>query len=205
LSLNDLVKKSLAILAEKIERSPQEIRAEVLEFFKGRVQNLLITRGVSADVVEAATTVGFDNLVDLVDRAQALHDLKKEPDFEPLAIAFKRVVNISKSHPPARVNPGWFENQAEDKLFEAYQEIGKKAKLRIAQKDYRLALKELTSLREPVDEFFDRVLVMAEDEKLKANRLSLLANIAQLFFKIGDFSKITTAFPPPALSFPPSD
>jgi glycyl-tRNA synthetase beta chain len=205
LSLNELVKKSLAILAEKIERSPQEIRAEVLEFFKGRVQNLLITRGVSADVVEAATTVGFDNLVDLVDRAQALHDLKKEPDFEPLAIAFKRVVNISKSHPPARVNPGWFENQAEDKLFEAYQEIGKKAKLRIAQKDYRLALKELTSLREPVDEFFDRVLVMAEDEKLKANRLSLLANIAQLFFKIGDFSKITTAFPPPALSFPPSD
>jgi glycyl-tRNA synthetase beta chain len=54
-------------------------------------------------------------------------------------------------------------------------------------------LKELTSLRKPVDEFFDGVMVMAEDEKVKENRLSLLANIASLFFKIGDFSKIATA------------
>jgi len=193
LTLADLVEKSLQLLTEKIERPHQDIKTEVLEFFKGRVQNLLITRGLSPDVVEAALAVGFGDLVDLEARAQALHELKKEPDFEPLAIAFKRVVNISKSYPPGKVSPKRFENPAEERLFEAYERIGKTAEENIAQKAYLSALKELSLLRGAVDEFFDGVMVMAEDEKVKANRLSLLANIAQLFFKIGDFSKITTA------------
>ncbi len=193
LSLVDLVEKSLQLLAEKIERPPQDIKTEVLEFFKGRVQNLLVTRGLSPDVVEAALAVSLKDLVDLQERAQALHELKKEPDFEPLAIAFKRVVNISKSHPPGKINPKRFENPVEEKLFDAYERIGKTAEEKIAQKAYLSALKELSLLRGSVDEFFDGVMVMAEDEKVRANRLSLLANIAQLFFKIGDFSKITTA------------
>ena len=193
LSLVDLVEKSLQLLEEKIERPPQDIKAEVLEFFKGRVQNLLVTRGLSPDVVEAALAVGLEDLVDLQERAQALHELKKEPDFEPLAVAFKRVVNISKSHPPGKINPKRFENPVEEKLFDAYERIGKTAEEKIAQKAYLSALKELSLLRGSVDEFFDGVMVMAEDEKVRANRLSLLANIAQLFFRIGDFSKITTA------------
>jgi glycyl-tRNA synthetase beta chain len=154
---------------------------------------LLVGRGISADVVEAASAAGFDDLVDLEKRAQALQDLKKEPDFEPLAIAFKRVVNISKSHPPGPVSPKWFENPAEDRLLEAYRMIGQQAQESIERKDYPFALKKLSLLRKPVDEFFDAVMVMVEDEKAKTNRLSLLANISQLFFKIGDFSKITTA------------
>jgi len=193
LSLGELIEKSIRLLAEKIERPPQDIKADVLEFFKGRVQNLLVTRGLSPDVVEAALTVSFEDLVDLEERAQALHELKKEPDFEPLAVAFKRVVNISKSHPPGKVDPDWFENPVEERLLNAYETIGKRAKKKIAEKAYTSALKELSLLRGPVDGFFDGVMVMAEDEKIKANRLSLLASIAQLFFKIGDFSKITTA------------
>jgi glycyl-tRNA synthetase beta chain len=193
LSLGELIEKSLLLLAEKIERPPQDIKADVLEFFKGRVQNLLVTRGLSADVVEAVLTVSFEDLVDLEERAQALHEMKKEPDFEPLAIAFKRVVNISKSYPAGKVDPDWFENPVEERLLDAYETMGKKAKEKIAQKAYTSALKDLSLLRGPVDEFFDGVMVMAEDEKIKANRLSLLASIAQLFFKIGDFSKITTA------------
>jgi glycyl-tRNA synthetase beta chain len=193
LSLNELIEKSLSLLKEKIERPPRETQADILDFFKGRLQNLLISRGISADAVEAASTAGFDDLVDLEKRAQALHDLKKEPDFEPLAVAFKRVVNISKSHPPGPVSPEWFETPAEDRLLDAYRLFGQKAEESIIRKDYPSALKELTFLRKPVDEFFEGVMVMVEDEKAKTNRLSLLANISQLFFKIGDFSKITTA------------
>jgi len=102
------------------------------------------------------------------------------------------VVNISKSHSPGPVYPERFESAVEEKLFQAYQTIAQKAEEMISRKDYPSALKELTQLRQSVDEFFDGVLVMAEDEKRKENRLSLLAHIAQLFFKIGDFSKITT-------------
>lgn len=193
LSLNNLLQRSLDLLSEKIERPPQEIKKDVLEFFKGRLQTLLNSKGLSPDVVEAAQAVGFDDIVDLQERAQALHNLRREPDFASLAIAFKRVVNISKDHIPGKIDPKWFENDAEGKLFEAYQTVGKKALEKIAQKDYPLALRDLSKLRQPVDEFFNGVLVMAEDEKTRTNRLSLLSDISQLFFKIGDFSKITTA------------
>jgi glycyl-tRNA synthetase beta chain len=193
LSLGDLVENSLNFLAGKIERPIQEIKADVLDFFRGRMQNLLATRGFSPDAVEAALAAGFDDLVDLEERTQALHELKKEPDFEPLAIACKRVVNIAKSHPPGTINPELFENPVEGRLFEAYQKILQAAEGKITEKAYRSALKELSLLRGPVDEFFDGVMVMAEDDKVKANRLSLLANIAQLFSRIGDFSKISTA------------
>jgi glycyl-tRNA synthetase beta chain len=81
----------------------------------------------------------------------------------------------------------------EKNLFGAYQEIARRAEEQITRKDFPAALKELSLLRKPVDEFFEGVMVMAEDEKVKKNRLSLLAHIARLFFKIGDFSKITTA------------
>jgi glycyl-tRNA synthetase beta chain len=193
LPLGELIERSLSLLASKLERPPVQIKKDVLEFFRGRMQNLLISRGVSPDAVEAASSVSFDDLVDLEQRAQALHDLKKEPDFDPLAVAFKRIVNISRAHSPGPVFPERFEKPVEENLFEAYQSIGRKAEEQIARGDYSSALKELTSLRKPVDEFFDGVMVMAEDEKIKENRLSLLANIASLFFKIGDFSKITTA------------
>ncbi len=193
LSLSTLVDRSIALLEGKIERPPQEIKADVLEFFKGRMQNLLHSQGLSLDALDAAFSVGFDDLVDLRARAKAFHDLKQVPDFEPLAIAFKRVVNISKDHTPGEVDPERFEQPCEQALFEAYGRIGKDAEEKISRKDYPAALKELSMLRQPVDEFFNGVLVMAKEEKMRNNRLSLLKKIAQLFFKIGDFSRITTA------------
>ena len=193
LSLSDLCDWSIPLLSEKIERPAKEIKGEVLEFFKGRVQNLLLSRGLSADAVEAALAVGFDDLVDLQERAQALHDLKREPDFEPLAVAFKRVVNIARAQAPGAVNPQRFESPVEHELFGAYLGVSQKALEKINRKMYTPALKELTALRNPVDRLFEGVMIMAEDEDIRTNRLSLLSNIAQLFFKIGDFSKITTA------------
>jgi glycyl-tRNA synthetase beta chain len=193
LSLESLMDVGLDLLGGKLERSPREVKADVLEFFRGRLQNLLVGRELSSDAVEAAVAVGFDDLVDLQERAQALHDLKKAEDFEPLAIAFKRVVNITRSHAPAEVAPGQFEHPAENNLWEAYQAIRKTALEKISRKEYAPALKDLSLLRKPLDEFFDGVFVMAEDEKIRNNRLSLLGHIAKLFFQIGDFSKLSTA------------
>jgi glycyl-tRNA synthetase beta chain len=193
LSLNDLCDWSLGLLAQKVERPPDEIKRDVLDFFKGRMQNLLLSRALSADSVEAALSSGCDDLVDLLERSQAVHDLKKETEFEPLAVAFKRVVNISRSHAPGPINPQLFESPVEHELYESYLSVSQKALEMITRKNYPLALKELTSLRNPVDKFFEGVMVMAPDEKIRSNRLSLLGNIAGLFFRIGDFSKITTA------------
>jgi glycyl-tRNA synthetase beta chain len=103
------------------------------------------------------------------------------------------VVNISRSHAPGPINPQLFESPVEHELYESYLSVSQKALEMITRKNYPLALKELTSLRNPVDKFFEGVMVMAPDEKIRSNRLSLLGNIAGLFFRIGDFSKITTA------------
>ncbi len=192
LSLDELFDRSLKLLAKKIERPAGEIKRDVLEFFKGRVQNLLTGRGLSPDVVEAALTDGCGDVVDLQERARALHEFKNEPDFDSLALTFKRVVNISRSASPGEVNPKFFEAPVENSLYEAYLKVGKQAEEKINRKDYLNALKELSALRKPVDEFFEGVMVMAEDEKIRRNRLSLLTQIARIFFKIGDFSKITT-------------
>jgi glycyl-tRNA synthetase beta chain len=191
-SISQLIERSLDLLSEKIERPPREIRTDVLEFFRGRLQNLLNSKGLSPDAIEAALVVSLDDIVDLEERAKALHDLRSEPDFESLAIAFKRVVNITKSHTSQKIDPRRFESDVEGKLFEAFREVTKKASEKIAQKDYPAALKDLSLLRQPVDKFFDGVMVMAEDEKIKNNRLSLLSSISQLFLRIGDFSKIIT-------------
>jgi len=192
LSLSALIDQCLILLAEKIEQPPHTVKAEVLEFFKGRVQNILLMKELAPDVVEAALAAGFDDLVDLQARTQALHEFKKVPDFESLAIAFKRVVNISSGYGPGKVDREKFEHPREQALFEAYQIRKVKAEEKISQKDYPSALRELAMLRQPVDEFFDSVLVMADNEAIKANRLALLANISQLFFRIGDFSRIST-------------
>lgn len=193
LSLEALIQKSLELLKEKLQRPAKAVQGDLLEFFRGRIQNLLVSRGLSVDAVEAALTAGFMDLVDLEERAKALNDLKQEKDFEPLAIAFKRVVNISRDHLPGRVEPRLFEKEVEKNLWDAYEIIGRTAMEKISRKDYRQALRDLSALRKPVDEFFEGVFVMAEDEKIKKNRLSLLGSIARLFFKIGDFTKITTA------------
>lgn len=191
LSLSEIIEQSLALLAEKIERPAETVKAEVMEFFKGRVQNILLMKELSPDAIEAALAAGFDDLVDLQRRVQALHEFRNMPDFQSLAITFKRVVNISSGHPPGQIDPGKFETPQEHALFAAYQLRKARAEERILQKEYHAALKEFASLRQPVDEFFDGVLVMAEDEVIRENRLSLLANISHLFFKIGDFSRIS--------------
>ena len=192
-SLNAAIGCSLDLLAKKIERPVQDIKADVLEFFKGRVQNLFSSRGLSTDAVEAALAASFDDIMDLQERAKALHDLENEADFEPLVIAFKRVVNISRSSSIVEVDCRRFEHPSETILFEAYSQIRQRVLEKTAHKNYFQALKDLSSLRRPVDDFFDNVLVMSDDEKVKVNRLSLLGQIAQLFLKIGDFSKFTAA------------
>ncbi len=192
LSMGELIQRSLDLLTKKIERPAAEIQGDVLEFFRGRLQNLLVTRGLSADAVEAALAVAFDDLVDFEERAKALHDLKQDRDFEALAVAFKRVVNISRGQVPGEVDPQLFEKDVEHHLLKAFQTIGGTALGKISRQDYAQALKDLSALRQPVDEFFDGVFVMAEDERVRKNRLSLLGRIAQLFYKIGDFSKIST-------------
>ncbi|MBT0663374.1 glycine--tRNA ligase subunit beta [Geobacter pelophilus] len=188
-SLNGFVKASLDLLEPKLTRKREEVHADVLEFFKGRFVNLMADRYPS-DVVDAVVAVGCDDLVDAAARIAALAAFKGRDDFEPLAVAFKRVCNIVKDGVDAGVDAALFQDPVEGALNDAFAGVKAKVAAAVAKQEYVAALADIATLRPPVDAFFDKVMVMAEDERVRTNRLALLTGIARLFGGIADFSRI---------------
>lgn len=187
--LNGFIKSSLDLLEPKLTRGRAEVHGDVLEFFRGRFVNLLGEQ-YPADVVDAAVSADFDDLVEVKDRIAALAEFKTRPDFEPLAVAFKRVGNIIKEGTDAPVDPALFQDAAEGALHEAFQSVKSSVDAKIVAGAWLEALTGIATLRGPVDAFFDQVMVMAEDEKIRANRLALLTAIARMFGRIADFARI---------------
>ena len=190
LSLPALVGASLGLLAAKLTRPAEQVAADVLEFFRGRFVNLL-GNDYAADVVDAAVSAGFDDLVDARARIAALAEFTSHPDFEPLAVAFKRVGNIIKEGTDLPVDAALFQDAAEGGLFEAFTAVQASVAAKTAAGAYLDALTEIATLRGPVDTFFDKVMVMAEEEKVRTNRLALLTAIARMFGRIADFGRIS--------------
>jgi glycyl-tRNA synthetase beta chain len=126
------------------------------------------------------------------EKIRAMENFKSDAGFQPLAVAFKRVVHILRGFHDGAVDPRLFSGEEEKNLHEAFLKIRDAALNLISRGDYSGALTELARLRQPVDDFFEAVLVMAEDEKIRFNRLSLLAEISTLFHDVADFSKIVT-------------
>ncbi|RII26527.1 MAG: glycine--tRNA ligase subunit beta [Geobacter sp.] len=189
LSLPALIGQALELLSAKLTRPPEQVAIDVLEFFRGRFVNLL-ANDFAGDTVDAAVAAGFKDLVDVRARIAALAQFKDHPDFEPLAGAFKRVGNIIKGGTDAPVDPALFQDEAEKALYEAFQAVNSDVTAKTAAGDYLEALTGIATLRTPVDTFFDKVMVMADDERVRTNRLALLTAIARMFGRIADFSRI---------------
>jgi glycyl-tRNA synthetase beta chain len=192
LALDDLIDESLAISGPLLRRPPEETKDAVLDFFRGRFENQLIAQGHPYDVVDAVLANGTPDLVRAWDKIRAMEAFKSHPDFQPLAIAFKRVVNIIRGFNDGAVDPVLFADPEERNLHEAFLLIRQSVLAYITSGDYSSALVEMARLRKPVDAFFDSVLVMAEEEKIRFNRLSLLSEISTLFHDVADFSRIVT-------------
>ena len=189
LSLAELIGKALELLSAKLTRPKEQVAADVVEYFRARFVNLL-GNDYPGDAVDAAVSAGFDDLVDVKARIAALAEFETHADFEPLAVAFKRVGNIIKGGTDAPVDPALFEDAAEGALYEAFSKVKTSVEARVAAGSWLDALTEIATLRGPVDSFFDKVMVMAEDQRVRNNRLALLTAIARMFGRIADFSKI---------------
>jgi glycyl-tRNA synthetase beta chain len=192
ISLRELIEESEKQLREKMERAVEGVRNGVLDFFRVRYQNFLLDRKVPFDVTEAVLTVSFDDLPDVQDRIDALQKAREWKDFESIVIAFKRAMNILKgSSPKGRITPSLFVESAEQNLYQSFLEAKEKIDSLLKKRDYPAALLEMTRMKKPIDDFFDGVMVMVEDEKIRNNRLALLDEIGRLFLQIADFSKLT--------------
>lgn len=192
LRLDELIDRGLAGLGERLKRPPEAVKADILAFFHARFENQLISQGRPYDVVNAVLAVETTDVVKSIEKIEAMEDFKTDADFEPLAVAFKRVGNIIKDFRGGSIAPPLFESEAEIDLYNAYLEIKERAADFIRCDDFLSALREMARLRLPVDTFFDSVLVMAENEKIRFNRLSLLEAISRLFREVADFSRIVT-------------
>jgi glycyl-tRNA synthetase beta chain len=195
LSLGRLVDRALELLAEKLTEPPPTTRERVLDFLRTRLATVMGARGLRADVVEAVLAQGFDDPAAAVRRAEALTRMMARPDWEPLAVGFKRAINILPARPIAPPEPARFVDDAERRLHEATRAIRPQVLAALARGDYEEALAVLATLRPDIDRFFDAVMVMDSDLTLRENRLGLLRALAELVLPIADLRKIQAAAP----------
>lgn len=189
-SIPRLVSDSVALLEEKRQRPAEDIVAEVIEFIRLRLVNMLSSQSYPTDVVDAVLSADFNEPLDAVERVKALSALKGREDFEPLSVAFKRVGNIIKGGLNQDVDPSLLQADAEIALNEALQNVRDRVSALVEAREYSQALETIAGLREPVDRFFDDVMVMVDDQAVKNNRLALLTSISDLFSGIADFNRI---------------
>ena len=190
LSLPELIDQALALYGDKLTVPRAEAARNVLEFIKGRFVNDLTSQGIPAEAVEAVTSVSFADPADCRRRIDALLAISGQEAFTQLSAAFKRVINIIKENRETTVQESLFQEAAEEELYAAYQSVRRQALPLLEKGGYEEAMAVILLMKEPVDSFFDKVMVMAEDQKVRQNRLNLLTAIAALFLGIGDFSKM---------------
>ena len=190
--------RALSDSAQKIAVSA-DVEKQVMEFILDRARFVLKERaGLAYDEISAALGAGSDDLVDVVRRSEAIRAIRKTRNFEPLAVSFKRIRKIlDKAGPESvwklpSVMPGLFAEEAERQLHSRAADVGKKAKQHKKEGRYREALQDIAELRPDVDRFFEDVMVMAEDEQVRKNRLTLLAELLAEFSTIADFAEIVT-------------
>jgi glycyl-tRNA synthetase beta chain len=192
LDLPQVVMAALDLLRQKISRTPEETGLEVLDFFQTRLQHLLLSEGFDHETVAAVLAAGSPDLVAAAHKVKALEEVRQSPEFPALAVAFKRVINISRDAEAGEVSELLFEHPEEKLLLDATGLMELEVAAALERRDYSVVCRALANLRGPVDAYFDKVLVMAEDERLRRNRLSLLSRISQTFLQMADFSRITT-------------
>lgn len=190
ISIPDLVSRSVQLLEPKRQRPAAEIVVDVVEFIRLRLLNMLSGKDYPTDVVDAVLSASFNEPGDALERIKALSALKKKDDFEPLAVAFKRVGNIIKEGLDRPVDQSLLTDGSEKILFQRLHEVQDEVEKFITGRNYVQALDAIAGLRQPVDAFFDSVMVMVDDAALKNNRLALLTSIAGLFEGIADFRRI---------------
>jgi glycyl-tRNA synthetase beta chain len=206
-SLSDLIDRALSGFAgETIPGSvpAAQAKAGLLEFYRGRLQFIGEEAGLRQDSVRAALAASADDPCDARLRMEALDAIRGDPGFETLVLAHKRIKNILKDRSTSHYDAARLKEPAERDLDRALGAAVPAIESAQARSDHLQALREIARLGPLLDRFFNEVLVMAEDTRLRDNRLGLLQSIAGLFLRVGDFSEIVVEGDP-ARTPPPGE
>lgn len=193
--LKELINKTLETYKnQKLNFDTEVVSTAILSFLMERFKSYLDSNGIRYDIINAVLEIPNDDLVDLFKRAKTLDELKEKEEFTKLAMLAKRVRNILKSSElkgeSLKVKNELLQEKEEKELYDELNKKEKDFNNYIEQKDYGNALVLLLNLSSVINNFFDKVLVMAPEPELKNNRLALLGYLSSLFQKIADFSQI---------------
>lgn len=193
ISLSQLVAKAMELLKIADAGQQAKLQNDVADFMKLRLKNVLADAGIRYDVVDAVF-VTVDDIYGVFLRANSVNEAVKQ-DMEKTIQAFVRTGNIARKAEDvqAAVEAGLLAEQVEKDLCKAYEAAASKVEKEIAAQDYAGAIATLSQLAAPIDAFFDGVMVMDKDEKIKNNRLGLLKLVDNLVCQVADFSKIVLA------------
>jgi glycyl-tRNA synthetase beta chain len=170
---------------------PGRVKGNLLEFFGLRLEYLLTSEGHKKEVIAAVLAAGWSDLNEVRLRTRALSQFQGNIEFSSLTIGCKRALNILKGIDKATietVRESWFQEEAEIQLYGKIKENKENLNQFLEKRDYSSYLQNIAKLRESIDRFFEQVLVMAPDEKIKNNRLALLLELTSLFNRFAVFS-----------------
>jgi glycyl-tRNA synthetase beta chain len=185
--------------AERRFTAGNDYAQKIRDFFRERLEFYLRDAlGYKYDVVNAVLAADADDVVDAVARAEAVSKVRASADFESISIAFKRIKNILRQANETgkvigqAIDPDALREDSEKRLAAMIPQTAHAVEALRQKREYEPALIEISKLRPAVDTFFDKVMVMVDDEHVRANRLALLATLLKEFSTIADFSEIVT-------------
>jgi len=192
LGLNELCNAALEAFEAKgiLKGDKESIKKSIIEFFRQRFKNVMIDRAFEYDVIDAVINAGFDDMLDALMKIEQLSRWKDREEFKSILASFNRVSNLAVKAKSTDINAELFTEKPEIDLLNAYERIKEEYAESVRNRNYDNALKLLMTLKKPVDDFFDGIMVMVEDEDIKNNRLGLLANIAAMMNQVADLGAI---------------
>ncbi|NLJ99714.1 MAG: glycine--tRNA ligase subunit beta [Clostridia bacterium] len=192
LSFEDMWKHSYMEFSDNVELELtwEDVNKPLSEFFHQRVVNVLEDEGYRHDIIQAAMSVGWGDLVDLRKRVKALKEFEKNRSFNVLLTGFNRASNLSQGYRGDEIRKDLLVEDSEKELYNSFIEVDGLTEEMLRTGDYLGALRRIADLSRPIDNFFDDVMIMVKDEKIRNNRLALLKAISSLMSSIGDLSKI---------------
>jgi glycyl-tRNA synthetase beta chain len=191
ISILELIDFSLYIYVEEngLACDYNKVRAEIKDFFMGRVRNLFLDTGMPYDVVDSVINTDSDNIYDMRIRVEKLASWFESEDVGDILVAFNRLSSMATKTESTEVKRDLL-TPDEIRLYDDYNNIEEKVESHIGKKEYDKAMMLLGSLKDSINDYFDKVMVMVEDEELKENRLSLLRRIYSQMMKVCDLTYI---------------
>lgn len=192
LGLADLIDIALKPFAEKgiLKGDAKAVKNDVIEFIRQRFRNVMIDRGFGYDVIDAVINAGFDDIYDSFLKIEELSKWKNREEFLNILSSFNRVSNLASKAASPQINKELLREKAEKELFDAYEKVNAEFAGYVDKKEYGKALQLLIALKKPIDDFFDNIMVMVEDEDIRNNRLGLLRSMADMMNRIADLGSI---------------